>query len=86
MSKAAMTIRLLASTAAATHGSKRSNSLDKAALHSATTRQHGDAALDAGAKALALLEWCTLLVRLALGSLLATALWNGHHVDAAAFA
>src|SRR5262249_42351464 len=62
------------------------NPLGKTALHAATAGQHGDAALDSGAKALALLEWCTLLVRLALGSLLAAALWNGHHVDAAAFA
>jgi len=43
----------------------------KAPLHAATTAQHGDATLNAGAKALALLEWCTLLVRLTLGSLLA---------------
>src|SRR5262249_1118064 len=61
------------------------NPFGEAPLHAAATRQHGDAALDAGAKALALLEWCTLLVRRTLGSLLAAALWNGNYVTAAAF-
>src|SRR5262249_58744466 len=60
--------------------------LGKAALHAATAGQHGDASLDTGTKALALLEWCTLLVRRALGILSTATLWNGHHVDAAAFA
>jgi hypothetical protein len=41
-------------------------SLGETALHAATSQQHRDASLDAGAKALVLLEGATVLVGLAL--------------------
>src|SRR5256886_4615132 len=56
--------------------------LGKAALHAATAEQDRDAPLDAGAKALALLEVRALLVCFALRRFLAAALRNAHHLDA----
>src|SRR5882762_4738059 len=58
----------------------------KAALHAATAEQHRDAPLDAGAKALAVLELPALLICLALGCFGAAALWDAHHLDAILFA
>ena len=57
-------------------------SLGETALHAATSEQHRDASLDAGAKALALLEGRAVLVRFALRGLLAAALRNAYHLDA----
>src|SRR5216684_5565117 len=54
----------------------------KAALHAATAEQHRDAPLDAGAKALAVLELPALLICLALGRFAAAPLWNAHDFDA----
>src|SRR3954462_15072901 len=62
------------------------SSLGETALHAATSEQHRDAPLDAGAKALALLEVRALLVRFALCSFLAAALRNAHHLDAGVLA
>jgi hypothetical protein len=47
------------------------------ALHAATAEQHGDAPLDAGAKALAVLELPGLLIGLAFGRFGAAPLWDG---------
>ena len=55
--------------------------LGKAALHAATAEQDRDAPLDAGAKALALLEVRALLLGFALRTSLAAALRNAHHLD-----
>src|SRR5262245_59086396 len=57
-------------------------SLGETALHAATSEQHRDAPLDAGAKALTLLEGSAALVGLALLGLLAAALRNAHDLDA----
>src|ERR1700682_110 len=57
-----------------------------AALHAATAHQHRDAPLDAGAKALALLECRRPLVGLALRRLAAAALWNADRRDGAVHA
>jgi len=46
------------------------------------TEQHRDAPLDAGAKALAVLELPALLIGFALGALLPPSLWNAHDFDA----
>jgi hypothetical protein len=54
--------------------------LGKAALHAATTAQHGDAPHDAGRKALAFVKGSTLFECLALGIAFAATLWNGHHL------
>src|ERR1700730_6933355 len=62
------------------------SSLGETALHAATSEQHRDAPLDAGAKALALLEVRALLVCFALRSFLAAALRNAHHLDAVVLA
>src|SRR3977135_1061590 len=52
-----------------------------AALHAATAQQHRDAPLDAGAKALALLECRRFFVGLALRRFAAAPLWNAHDFD-----
>src|SRR6266480_1857065 len=57
-------------------------SLGETSLHAATSEQHRDAPLDAGAKALALLEVRALLVGFALRISLAAALRNAHDLDA----
>src|SRR5207244_5554031 len=57
-------------------------SLGETSLHAATSEQHRDAPLDAGAKALALLEVRALLVGFALRTSLAAALRNAHDLDA----
>src|ERR1700730_8722165 len=57
-----------------------------AALHAATAYQHRDAPLDAGAKALALLECRRPLVGLAWRRLAAAALWNADRRDGAVHA
>src|SRR5712691_6058893 len=80
--RAAIFMRLLASTAAATHSSKRSRPFGETALHAATAEQHRDAPLDAGAKALAVLELPALLIGFALGRFAAAPLWNAHDFDA----
>jgi hypothetical protein len=61
-------------------------SLGETALHAATSEQHRDAPLDAGAKALALLEGRAVLVRFALCCSIAAALRNAHHLDAGVLA
>src|SRR5207237_7587873 len=50
-------------------------------LHAPTAEQHGDAPLDAGAKALSFLKIGTLLVRFALGRPLPAALRDAYHFD-----
>src|ERR1700694_2611163 len=60
--------------------------LGAVALHAATAHQHRDAPLDAGAKALALLECCRPLVGLALRRLAGAALWNADRRDGAVHA
>ncbi|HTC96181.1 MAG TPA: hypothetical protein VK734_00565, partial [Bradyrhizobium sp.] len=57
-----------------------------AALHAAAAHQHRDAPLDAGAKALALLERRRSFETSALRRLVAAALWNAHRRDSAAHA
>src|ERR1700681_2634770 len=64
-------MRLLASTAPG-----------ETTLHAATAEQHRDASLDAGAKALAVLELPALLIGFAFGRLGAAPLWDAHHLDA----
>jgi len=56
--------------------------LGETPLHATTAEQHGDAALDAGAKALPFFEGGTLLEGFALGGPLAAALRDGHDGDA----
>jgi hypothetical protein len=55
-----------------------------ATLHAAAAHQHGNAPLDAGTEALALLECGRSFVSLALRRLAAATLWNARHRDAAA--
>src|SRR5882757_6638903 len=62
------------------------SAFSETALHAATAEQHRDAPLDAGAKALAVLELPALLICLALGCFGAAALWDAHHLDAILFA
>ena len=50
--------------------------LDEGALHAAPTKQHGDAAFDAGAEPLALLECAALFERFAFGAARAALLWD----------
>src|SRR5438552_16071725 len=57
-------------------------SLGETSLHAATSEQHRDAPLDAGATALSLLEVRALLVGFALRTSLAAALRNAHDLDA----
>src|SRR5262249_3308465 len=61
-------------------------SLSEAALHAAASKQHGDASLDAGAKALTILEGRTLLVCLSSRRPLAATLRNAHHFHAGVLA
>ena len=56
--------------------------LGETALHAATSEQHRDASLDAGAKALTCLEGRALFVRFALRRSLAAPLRNAHQRDA----
>src|SRR5260221_8845300 len=56
--------------------------LSETALHAATAEQHRDAPLDAGAKALAVLELPALLIGFALGRFDAAPLWDADHLDA----
>ena len=77
-----MIMRLLASTAAATNSSKRSRAFGETALHAATAEQHRDAPLDAGAKALAVLERRGSFIGLAFGGFGAAPLRYAHHLDA----
>lgn len=58
-------------------------SLSEAALHAATSEQDRDAALDAGAKTLTLLELGALLAGFPFQRFLAATLRNAHHLDAA---
>ena len=61
VNSAAIFMRLLASTAASDPELKTLATLSETALHAATAEQHRDAPLDAGAKALAILELPALL-------------------------
>src|SRR5689334_13549390 len=61
-------------------------SFGEAALHAAASKQHGDASLDAGAKALTILEDRTLLICLPSCRPLAATLRNAHHFDAGVLA
>src|SRR6187431_3278978 len=62
------------------------DALGQAALHAAPAEQHGDAALDAGPEALALLEVGRLFTGFALRSSRAAGLWDAHQLDAAVLA
>ncbi len=80
-------MRLLASTAAPTNNAKHSPPFGAAALHAAAAHQYRNAALDAGAKALALFERRRSFVGLlALRRLAAAALRNADRGDGAAHA
>jgi hypothetical protein len=82
VNSAAIFMRLLASTAAATHSSNRFSAFGETALHAATAEQHRDAPLDTCAKALAVLELPRLLIGFALGRFGAAPLWDAHNLDA----
>src|SRR6266446_1245884 len=60
--------------------------LERAPLHPAAAEQHRDAALNAGAESLALLEFFTVLQCVLLGRLVSSALRNGDLGDSALFA
>ena len=61
-------------------------SFGETALHAAASEQHRDAALDAGAKALTILECGAALVRFAPRCSLAAPLRNAHQLDASVLA
>src|SRR5437870_291078 len=60
--------------------------LERAPLHPAAAEQHRDAALNAGAESLALLEFFTAFQSVLLGRLVSSALRNGDLGDSALFA
>ena len=79
-----MIMRLLASTAAATNRAKRSAPSVRQRFMPRPRIKHGNAPLDAGTEALALLECRRSFVSLALRRLAAATLRNARHRDAAA--
>src|SRR5712691_13210192 len=81
-----MRIRLLASTAAPTRISKCLRPLNGHRFIPRPRNQHRDAALNAGAEALGLLERFTALQSVLLGRLVSSALRDGDLGDAGLFA
>jgi len=85
INKSAIFMRLLASTAAATHISNRSRP-SQAALHAATANNTERCAPRCRRESVGVLELPALLICLRSGVLVAAALWDAHHLDAILFA
>src|SRR3979490_3384615 len=82
VNRAAIFMRLLASTAAATHSSKRSRPSARQRFMPRPRNNTEMRPLDTCAKALAILELSAFLIGFAFGRFGAATLWDAHHLDA----